>query len=165
MRADALKGRAVVTLADAARVGHVDDVLFDASYRTVLGFLVKSGAFHQAEGLPRPRVRAIGADAITVDDHSAVNSLNRFPELEGAQRLSATKGAKVVTEGGVLLGVIGAIELDESAERALAYTLDAPLLDRMRGRALQISVEEVSRVGGVMIVPDAVAERLHLAQA
>ena len=165
MRADSLKGRAVVTLADAAKVGHIDDVLFDASYRTVLGFLVKSGAFHHAEGLPRPRVRAIGADAITVDDHSAVNSLDRFTELEGAQRLSATKGSKVVTEGGVMLGVVQGIELDENAERALAYTLEAPLLDRMRGRAPQIGVEEVSCTGGVMIVPDAVAERLHADQA
>ncbi|MGH2502947.1 MAG: PRC-barrel domain-containing protein [Ktedonobacterales bacterium] len=113
MRADILKGRAVVTLANAARIGHIDDVLHDADDRTVLGFLVKAGALHRAEGLPHRSARAIGADAITVDDHSAVNSLDHFSELAGAP---------------------------------------------------QIGVEEVSRVGDVMIVPDADAERLHLAQ-
>ncbi|MFI5276816.1 MAG: hypothetical protein ACHQ1E_06070 [Ktedonobacterales bacterium] len=113
MRADTLKGRAAVTLANAARIGYIDDAFFDADDRTVLGFLVKAGAFHRTEGLPRPRVWAIGADAITVDDHSAVNSLDHFSERAGAP---------------------------------------------------QIGVEEVSRVGGVMIMPDAVAERLHLAQ-
>jgi hypothetical protein len=45
----------------------------------------------------------------------------------------------------------------------LAYTLDAPLLDRMRGRAPQIRAEDVVRIGagGIMIVPNSVSEQLH----
>lgn len=41
MKASDLKGRAVVTLTDAAKVGTIDDILFDAEYRAVLGFRVK----------------------------------------------------------------------------------------------------------------------------
>ena len=161
MRADELKGRAVVTLADATRIGRIDDVLFDASYHDVLGFRVKAGAFHRAEALPRASVRAIGADAITVADHSAVNSPDRFAELEGAQALSDIEHTKVVTEGGALLGSIASVELDDNAERVLGYTLDAPLLDRMRGRAPWIRAQDVSRVSDLMIVPESVAARMH----
>jgi uncharacterized protein YrrD len=163
MRADELKGRAVVTLMDAAKIGRVDDVLFDAAYRNVLGFRVKAGALRHTEALPRAGVSAIGADAITVADQSAVNSEDRFAELAGALTLDSAQHTKVVTEGGDLLGVVHAVELDDTAEHVLAYTLDAPLLDRMRGRAPQIRAEDVVRIGagGIMIVPNSVGEQLH----
>lgn len=161
MRADELKGRAVVTLADATRIGRIDDVLFDASYHDVLGFRVKAGAFRRAEALPRASVRAVGADAITVTDHAAINSPDRFEELDGAQTLSGIEHTKVVTEGGALLGSIVSVELDDNAEHVLGYTLDAPLLDRVRGRAPWIRAEDVSRISDLMIVPEAVAEQLQ----
>lgn len=167
MRADELKGRAVITLTDAAKLGHIDDVLFDTDYRNVLGFRVKSGALSHAEALPRASVSAIGADAITVTDHSAVNSEDRFTELRGALTLDNAHATKVVTEGGELLGAVRAVELDDTAEHVLAYTLDAPLLDRIRGRAPQIRANDVERIGadGIMIVPNAVGVRFHSAEA
>jgi uncharacterized protein YrrD len=163
MRADELKGRAVVTLADATRIGRIDDVLFDTNYRTVLGFRVKAGVLSHAEALPRAGVSAIGPDAVTVADHSAVNDEDRFAELTGALTLDSAQRMKVVTEGGELLGMVKAVELDDAAEHVQAYTLDAPLLDRMRGRAPQIHAEDVTRFGadGIMIVPNAVGEQMR----
>ena len=38
MQANELKGRAVVVLSNAEKVGQVEDVLFDAPFRQVLGF-------------------------------------------------------------------------------------------------------------------------------
>src|SRR6185437_9804396 len=147
MRADELKGRAVVTLTDATRIGRIDDVLFDTDYRTVLGFRVKGGLLSRTEALPRAGVSAIGPDAVTVTDHSAVNDEDRFAELSGALTLDSAQRMKVVTEGGELLGMVAAVELDDAAEHVQAYTLDAPLLDRMRGRAPQIHAEDVTRFG------------------
>lgn len=165
MRADTLKGRAVVTLADAARIGRIDDILFDATYHYVLGFRIKAGAFRRTEALPRASVQAIGADAVTIAEHAAVNTPERFAELEGAQTLSGITHTRVVTEGGALLGSVEAVELDDTAEHVVGYTLDAPLFDRLRGRARQVRAEDVSRVADVMIVPEAVAERLYSAGA
>ena len=59
MRADALKGRDVVALTTAEKIGQVDDVLFDPQYREVLGFRVKQGGlFGQTEALLRDAVKA-----------------------------------------------------------------------------------------------------------
>jgi uncharacterized protein YrrD len=167
MRADELKGRAVVTLADATRIGRIDDVLFDTDYRTVLGFRVKAGMLSHAEAVPRTGVSAIGPDAVTVADRSAVNDEDRFAELTGALSLDSAQHMKVVTEGGELLGMVKAVELDDTAEHVQAYTLDAPLLDRLRGRAPQIHAEDVTRFGasGIMIVPNAVGEQMHSGEA
>ncbi len=166
MRADELKGRAVVTLADATKIGNVDEVLFDKSFRTVLGFRVKTGMLRR-EALPRAGVSAIGADAITVTDHAAVNSEDRFDQLAGAVPLDVVRHMKVVTEDGELLGVVSAVELDDTVEHVLAYTLEAPLVDRLRGRAPQIRPEDVARLGaeGIMIVPASVGEQFHANQA
>lgn len=166
MRADELKGRAVVTLADAKKIGAVDEVLFDKSFRAVLGFRVKTGMLRR-EALPRAGVSSIGVDAITVTDHTAVNSEDRFDQLAGAVPLDVVRHMKVVTEDGELLGVVSAVELDDTVEHVLAYTLEAPLVDRLRGRTPQIRAEDVARLGaeGIMIVPASVGEQFHANQA
>ncbi len=62
MRADELNGRAVVVLSTAEKIGQVDDVLFDAQFRQVLGFRVKKGRGCSARrrGAARGSVTAIG---------------------------------------------------------------------------------------------------------
>ncbi len=92
MRASDLKGRAVVTLSDATKVGQVEDVLFDPAYRRVLGFRVKNGLFGRTEALPREAVQSVGEDALTVAGPSAVNAEDRFPRLAGAAALGQVRG-------------------------------------------------------------------------
>jgi len=163
MKASDLKGRAVVTLSDAAKVGHVDDVLFDATYRRVLGFRVKRGAFDHADALPRDSVTSVGTDALTVDSPDAINAEGRFADLVGATSLGQVHGTKVVTNGGTLVGTIAEVEIDDAVRRVDAYTLSVPLLDKLRHRAPALQAEDVLRLGedGIMIVPDAVGQALH----
>src|SRR5690349_501706 len=103
MNSGDLKGRAIVTLSDAAKVGSVDDVLFDAQYREVLGFRVKKGGLLSGtEALMRSSVSAVGADAITVPSPDAINAEERFAELAGAAAFKQAQGTRIVTEGGTL---------------------------------------------------------------
>jgi uncharacterized protein YrrD len=162
MHASALKNRAVLTLSDAEKVGQIDDVLFDPEFRRVLGFRVKKGMFGHSEALPRDRVQAVGTDALTVGGPDAINNLDRFPELSAARGLQDVHGTRVVTEGGSLLGTVDELEIDESAQQVLTYTLKGSLIDRLRGEQATIAPAEVLRLGegGIMIVADAVAQRL-----
>lgn len=159
MKASDLKGRAVVTLSNAAKVGTVDDVYFDAQYRTVLGFRIKKGAFSHREAVIRANVSSIGADALTVASPDVINNEDRFAELAGAATLGKVDGTKVVTESGHLLGVVKELELDDDIRSVLTYTLDASLIDRLRHREPQISGQQVLRIGegGIMIVANSAA--------
>lgn len=163
MKASDVKGRAVITLSDAAKVGRVDDVLFDATYRQVLGFRVKRGTFGHADALPRESVTAIGADALTVASPDAINDEDRFADLAGAASLGQIHGTKVVTEGGTLVGTIAEVDTDDALEHVTAYTLSAPLLDTLRHRAPVLQAADVLRLGegGIMIMSDAVGQALH----
>lgn len=163
MKASDLKGRAVVVLSDAVKVGHVDDLLFDAQYREVLGLRVKKGGLlSESEALLRSNVASVGADAVTVPSPDVINAENRFQELTGAATLTQAQGTRIVTEGGTLLGTVSDVELDEQVSKVTAYLLNAPLLDRIRGHIPQVAAQDVLRLGegGIMIVSDSTAEAI-----
>jgi uncharacterized protein YrrD len=165
MQANELKGRGVLALSNAEKIGQVDDVLFDAQFRQVLGFRVKKGGlFGKAQALLRDSVTSIGAAALTVQSPDVINDEERFADLADASTLSRVEGTQVVTESGELLGTIAHLEIDDDARKVTAYTLSSSLRDRvMRHDAEAVKADEVIRLGegGVMVVPNAVGARLQ----
>jgi uncharacterized protein YrrD len=165
MQASELKGRAVVVLANAEKVGQVEDILFDAPFRQVLGFRVKRGGLlGKTEAVPRESVTSIGSDALTVASPEMINDEERFAQLGGAATLGKVMGTKVVTEGGQLLGTISQLEIDDDARSVTSYVLSASLVDRvMRHDEEAVQAGEVVRLGegGIMVVADAVGTRLQ----
>ncbi len=165
MRADELTGRGVLDLANAEKIGQVEDVLFDAQFRQVLGFRVKRGGlFGKAQALLRSSVTAIGAAALTVQGPEAINDEERFADLAHASTLSRVERTQVVTDTGEVLGTIAHLEIDDDARQVTAYVLSSSFRDRlMRHAAESVKADEVLRLGegGVMVVPNAVAARLQ----
>jgi uncharacterized protein YrrD len=165
MQASELKGRAVVVLSTAEKVGQVEDVLFDAQFRQVLGFRVKKGGlFGKTEALPRDSVASIGVDALTVPSPDVINDQERFAQLAGAATLNQVEQTKVVTEAGELLGTIAHLEIDDDARKVTAYALASSLMERvMRHEETFVKADEVMRLGegGIMVVANAVATRLQ----
>lgn len=154
MRIDDLKGRAVVTLSDANKIGAIDDCYFDPVYRQVLGFRVKSHAFGPVEALPRASVAAIGANAVTVATPDVLVLEERFRASQPVALAHDLNGSRVVTEGGELLGAVHDLELDDEALNVTALVLDAPLLDHWRHRVPLITTDRIQRIGqdGIIVV-------------
>lgn len=163
VRASTLKGLAVLTLSDAARVGRVDEVLFDPEMRHVLGFRVGTGRFKPTEAVARADVAAVGREAVTVSDPAAVNQEGRLAALAQAQTLGQATRTKVVSEGGDLLGSIADVELDDEARVVTGYVLAGSVWERLRRQVPIISAQRVVRLGsdGIMVVPQDVAENLR----
>ncbi len=166
MNARDLTRRAVVNLANAQKVGEVDDILFDAAYRQVLGFRVKmsgGGIFGHTEALPRDNVSAIGRDALTIGSPDAINDEDRFAELAHAVTLKQAEGTKVVTEDGHLLGTVSALQIDDDAHTVLSYVLAGSMWERLRHNEPSFPADEVLRIGdnGIMIVSNAAGQQLQ----
>jgi uncharacterized protein YrrD len=165
MQADALKGRGVLAVASAEKIGQVEDVLFDAQFRQVLGFRVKRGGlFSKAQALLRESVTSIGAVALAVPSADVINDEERFAELAHASTLGQVEQTQVVTESGDALGTIAHLEVDDDARKVTAYTLTASFKDRvLRHETEVIKADEVLRLGegGVMVVANTVAARLQ----
>jgi uncharacterized protein YrrD len=169
MQAQELKGRAVLAVSTAEKIGQVEEVLFDAQFRQVLGFRVKRGGlFRKAQALLRDSVTSLGADALSVESPDVVNDEERFADLSHASTLAQVEQTKVVTEGGELLGTIAHLAIDEDARRVTAYVLASSLKDRvLRHDPELVQAKEVIRLGegGIMLVPNAVGARLHAQRA
>ncbi|MGE5334060.1 MAG: PRC-barrel domain-containing protein [Nitrososphaerota archaeon] len=157
MQASDIKGRAVVTLADAAKVGTVDDILFDPRYQRVEGFVLKEGRIGGSKAaIPRGRVKAIGPDAVTVASAEEIGPTSRFSELQNTRSLGQAQGTKVVTEKGELLGTLDGFELDDEMREVRTCRLATPLLGRLLNRQDTFVPQHIRQVGegGLMVVDD-----------
>jgi len=147
MNAKDLKGYTVVSLREGNKVGTVEDLLFDAQFRTVLGFRLEHDEHYATPVILRSNVAAIGHDAITVSSLDDVMDLAQHPELQTAVDLDQITGTKVVSDKGEVLGTIDDVELDDAAQTARAYLLSRSLLERLGQQQHKILVDRVIQVG------------------
>ena len=113
MKAEALHGLPVVSIADGAVVGHVDALYFEPRERRVAVLeLVAAG---QRARVPFAAVHHVGADAVTIPDIAIVQWLNPTSigaERAGLLRLEELAKLRVLDEAGTFLGTVSGVEVD-----------------------------------------------------
>jgi sporulation protein YlmC with PRC-barrel domain len=141
MKFSELKGRAVVSLEDARKVGEVEDILLDPHSRRTSGIKVKTGLFSPPVVVPVEQVKGVGPDAITftprvereqgvkVERVEAEASAQAHVQPANAERpapqapdadeaagrsisLTGMLGDKVLTDTGTLLGEVQDVLID-----------------------------------------------------
>ena len=114
MKASAVRGLTVLSIADGSRLGRVDEVLFDPVRRVVGALSVRTEA---GEGLiPFNGIAGVG-DAVTVQDERV---LLIGGQGEGLVRLERLKKLKVVDVGGHILGTVDELEIDPRGGQIVA---------------------------------------------
>jgi sporulation protein YlmC with PRC-barrel domain len=111
MKFSELKGRAVVRLEEAQRIGEVEDLMVEPVSRHIVSLKVRTGLFSAAELVPAAEVKNVGADAVTI----APTAEPAPPSAAGAPPLIALTtilGNKVVTDAGTLVGELQDVLLD-----------------------------------------------------
>ncbi|GAC1518583.1 MAG: hypothetical protein NVS2B16_24040 [Chloroflexota bacterium] len=148
-----LKNRPVVSVADARRLGYVETLLLDLDSQKILGLRVRQGGLltHRGAVLLHD-VKAVGDDAVTLEDASRLNSENKFSEFKNCSDLGPILGARVLTESGTVLGSVADVDVDLQAGTISGYVLGGNLLDRVRGQEHVIQPATVKTIGDKMIV-------------
>jgi sporulation protein YlmC with PRC-barrel domain len=166
LRGKELRGRAVVDLDAAEKVGGLVEIVLDPASQRVAGLIVSQQPGGLSKGrqlvLPAPAVRAVGPDAITV--RRGCEPGFELWQLSGLPRLSQLVGRKVVSYSGKLLGTIDDVLIDEADGRILGYALGSrkPLQGLERWLAGQtkppldyVRADVELRIGAtMMLVPD-----------
>ncbi|MBA2276720.1 MAG: PRC-barrel domain-containing protein [Chloroflexia bacterium] len=150
------KGTPVISLADGVRLGTIDRILFDPERKEIVGF-----SFHQGGGffggknagvsglIDVSDVHAVGPDAVTIDDVSAVRSdlavATRCEELIDLEELIKRE---VVTEGGSDIGRVTAIQFGEDSWRLTGIQVSPGIVPEGR----LIAAGEVRNIGGELVV-------------
>ncbi|MGI8825357.1 MAG: PRC-barrel domain-containing protein [Chloroflexota bacterium] len=154
MRFSDFKGRPVVSVTDARRLGFVDTLMLDRATQQILGLRIRQGGLisHHDFLLLRD-VRSVGGDAVTVDDPSNVNEQSKFPELEGCADLGSVLGGRVLKEDGHLLGSVSDVEIAGDASAITGYMIGMNLLERLRRHEEHvIPATEVKSLGDSLVV-------------
>ncbi len=131
MKFTELKGRAVVNLENAEKIGELADLLIEPGSHRILSLKVRTGLFRAAKTVLVSEVKNVGADAITVsaaaslsDTTSPDTASNGYaPPTEqqcagasdGAQlpvEITSILGNKVVTDAGTMVGELRDVMID-----------------------------------------------------
>lgn len=110
MKADDIKGLAVVSISTGAKLGYIDGVLFDTA-NIAIGAL-RTSADGQEAMIPFDQIRSIGSDAVTVPTNDVAQWATGQVNTSGMLTLDEFKKLKVVDEAGTYLGTINEVDVD-----------------------------------------------------
>ncbi len=154
-QASELKGRAVVSLAQAAKIGTINDVIFDPASNQVIGLKVRTGLLSGTHILRSADIRSIGGDAVTIDDAALLHDGGALDEMPTGDDLQNTK---VVSYSGDLLGTLEDVAFDVDQLRITQYIMSGSLWAQLTNARKTFSPIAGLRSGkDLLLVPDAVA--------
>ncbi len=128
MRVRELKGRPVLDVAAARELGRVEAVIVDPAARAVIGFRV-SGA---SPVLPLAEVKAVGADAVTVDGPFALHLPNGASEERSVAGALDPVGLLVLGDDGNALGRVADLDIDEASGAVVTIFMEGHDVDGQR---------------------------------
>jgi sporulation protein YlmC with PRC-barrel domain len=149
MNTETLKGIAVVSLDEGAKLGTVDRALFDPATLQLLAFQIKGNG--QTFIIPWERVQTIGKDAIMVTSSQATQTAASGGAFGHAVDLHALKQLKVVDASGSLIGTLRDLDLDPTSGRALSLTTHKGGLLGFGGETTTIEAAAIRGIGTDLI--------------
>ena len=157
MNSTRLKGLAVVDLAAGTKLGTVDHAFLDPTAMRVVGFSIAGGR-HGAAGddgltVAAAAVRALGPDALTLDDPAAAHAAWVGAAYGSLLPLDELAKRKVVTEGGADVGEVASLEFDDRTFEVTRVEVSPGFFKSNR----HLPADQVVRIGpDVVVVADAV---------
>ena len=165
MRAHEITGRPVVTLDGAEAIAEVKDVVISHASAAVVGFTLNKRGFLGSplkEVLPWSNLRALGRDAVIVNDPSALTSSDpRIDEAVAEGRDRDVIGATVMTDAGTALGTVVDVIVEVGEKAAIVgFEVHGPEVERDRPAAtLLIPVDDTIAVSGSTLMVPAETEQ------
>jgi sporulation protein YlmC with PRC-barrel domain len=161
MKFSELKGRAVVDVQSAHKIGEVEDLSIEPGSHKIASVKVKTGLFSPSQVVQIGDVKSIGQDAVTVsgvptkqDQAAATATTAPGTEQTGAPvmpahvELSDLLDTKVVTDTGTLVGEVHDVMVDPEAMQVTGYEVKP---GGLFARAHEISATPDVRYGKKLI--------------
>ena len=108
MKVREIVGRRVMDVSSATQVGAVVAPILDPAQHRVVGFRVAG----DGSVLPWEAIRAVGADALTVDGPDSLREVSTEPEERATKGPLDPLGSRVLDEDGAELGSVDDVEFD-----------------------------------------------------
>ncbi len=151
MKADEFKKLAVVSIDSGAKLGYVEDLLFNTGQLAVSAFRVKAEG--QEMVLPLSEIRSIGKDAITVPNDSVMRTTSAASDLAALPGIEQLTKLKVVDEHGNFVGKVKDIDVDAKDGRIIELSTHEGGVLGIGGNTTTVAAADIRSIGDeVMIV-------------
>ncbi len=144
-----LKGIAVVSQDEGAKLGEVSATLFELTTLQLRAFQVKGDG--QTFIVPLDQVRTIGTDAIMVQGSQATQTASKGGDFGHLVEFNTLKKLKVVDAAGTLVGTMTGLDLDPTTGRALHLVIHKGGMLGFGGETTTIDAGAISGVGTEII--------------
>jgi len=157
MKLSELRGKPVIGMAGARKVGVVEDALVDSSHRKIEALIVKAERTGHEYVVSSEHIRAIGPDAVTIDSQDSLQTREQAPGLAGLTSLDSLIHSRIVTQGGQVLGTISEVDIDPTSREVQSFEYDGGALGGLLGRRRHtLDPKDVIGVGhGIVTVTEA----------
>ena len=155
MKLKDLKGKAVLSTAEAMKVGVVDDIIIDSTYQHIEALVLKMTDRGPERVVTSKKVISIGEDVVTIDSTSSLQTFDEERDLSRLPSASMMQKSRIVTESGKVLGSISDIEFDPTNGQILHYYYDGGPLAEVLGQRHKLDPRHVIKFGpGFVTVTD-----------
>ena len=138
---------------NGSKLGKIQDLLFDPISGSITGFVVHPGGlFAHAQFLPVLAVRALGTDAIMVEQGHVLQEITMEPVLSGSLSVGSLGGLPVLDDAGKVLGKMTDAVLAENALSVEALQYSSGVLDSMLHGKTTVPLAIVKAIGADSIV-------------
>ncbi|MCL4552410.1 MAG: PRC-barrel domain-containing protein [Candidatus Marsarchaeota archaeon] len=161
IKATELRGKAVVALDTAHKIGEVDSLYIKPEEQKVVGIRVRSRQYNDRLAIAAPNIHSIGQDAVTITSNSLLQHPTRIPELAHVPALEQIEKARVVTESGKLLGQISDVYIDAENCEITKYELEGSFWENLTQNKHTFVARKGMQFGtNILVVPDEVEAQL-----
>lgn len=151
-----IAGLAVISIADGAKLGTIDEVYVDAQAMRIVGFALKPEGGRVSADAPNlidvDDIHALGADAVTLNDTNAIRGDRTRSTMLGLVAMDDLTKRKVVTEGGTYVGQVAGLEFDERSFQMTEVEVSPGFFKSNK----HVPTDQIVNVGEMVIVDDTV---------
>lgn len=150
MDAGKLKGTAVVSIADGAKLGYVEDVLFDPVGLCVGALSISAGG--QRATIPFDQLKGVGSDAVTVPTSDVARWAQTDPDMAAYRTLDQMLKLKVLDQAGTLHGTVHSLDIDLTSGKIASVEAHKGGVLGMGGTTMAVPAGRVTSIGAEVVV-------------
>ncbi len=155
MKFSELKGKQVVAVGQAAKVGTISDVILDSSCRNIEGLVIKGDTRTPERVISVKNVNAIGGDVVTIDNTGSLKVFDPAAPEAKLPQASAIHGSQIVTQGGEVIGQISDIDFDPITRQVGGFEFSGGPFEGILGRHNMLYPRHIISLGpGLVTVSD-----------
>lgn len=153
MKYSDLKGKPVVDVATADKLGSVSDLYINLEQQQVVALQVNlTGLFSGDRVVLWKDLQSVGENAVTVPSADVLRDAKSVPQVKALSPAADILGDKIMTESGSDIGTAADMDVDSQTGALTSYVLRGGFLEGLQHREQVIPASWVKTIGKKLIV-------------